>query len=141
MKIFYLFLIILLSFNLSYAFETISIPNENALGTQSFNQTCPIADEEISDLEKIIFNKIYSNDNPQKRISRLEKEVFGMEQKGDYEYRFDSLLTVSDYYKSGYRQGENLAQIQQNKYAFSDYKLNSKNYIQNYNFNDNFYSI
>ena len=131
MRIFYLILIIILSLNQAFAFETVSIPTESSYAAQNEKELCPITDEEFSQIEKIIFKKTYSNDSPQKRISRLEKEIFGMEQKGDYEDRFDNIITAADYYKSGYRKSENTAQTQDNTQT-----LNSKNYIQNYNFDD-----
>ena len=135
MKNFYVIVFLCLFSYSAFAFETVSIPTENSFVEQKAEEKCPISDEEFSELEKIILKKTYSKESPQKRISRLEKEIFGMEQKGNYEDRFDNLLTASDYYKSGYRQGENIAQGQQ-KSNIHPQELNSKNYIKNYNFDD-----
>ena len=124
MKNFYCIFIILFFSSNAFAFENIVIPNENSSYSQA--QTI-INNEDLEPLEKQILKKSYTNERPLKRLSRLEKEVFGMEQTGDIEDRYENLLTAAEYYKSGYRQGESLTEEKETPQYYT-YKNGNKNY-------------
>ena len=119
------------------AFEDVILPQQGYGASKSAQIKNVISDEEFSDIEKRILKKTYPNDTSQNRLSRLEKTIFGMEQSGDnYEDRFENLLTAAEYYQDGYRQGESTKKYNEEKkyYSADNSELNSKNYIQNYNF-------
>ena len=124
MKNFYCIFIILLFSSNVFAFENIVVPNENSSYSQA---QMLINNEDLEPLEKQILKKTYKNDAPLKRLSRLEKEVFGMEQNGDVEERYENLLTAAEYYKAGYRQGESLSEEKETPQYYT-YQNNNKNY-------------
>ena len=127
MKYFYLFLIMYIFSCPSFAFENIVIPEANA----NYEQQSVISNEEFETLEKLILKKTYKSDSSSNRLSRLEKEIFGMEQKGDEEERYENLLTASEYYKDGYRANENNIQKAQEPQYYT-YNYSPKDYIQTY---------
>ena len=124
MRFLYIFVVIFIFSSKAIAFENVFIPNENSSYTQFQNL---ISNEELESLENQILKKNFKNDPPLKRLARLEKEIFGMEQNGDIENRFENLLTASEYYKSGYRQGQNTPQ-NDNDVQYYTYKAPSNNY-------------
>ena len=118
MRFLYYILIPLLFSSNVFAFENIIIPNENS----SFSQAQSlISNEDLETLEKQILKKIYKNEPSLKRLSRLEKEIFGMEQNGDIEQRYENLLTAAEYYNSGYRKNENIIQQKNNSPQYYTY--------------------
>ena len=143
-------ILLILLFNVctAFAFENISLPfgdsgisderavrsseseklkSGNGVSTQ-YEYQSNISKEEFSALEKKIFKKTFDSDTSKTRLERLEKEIFGMLQKGDEQERFENLITASDYYASGYRPNTG------NQYIKP--KINPKDYIVNYNFDD-----
>ena len=54
----------------------------------------------LSNLEQKIFGQIYSTDNPDTRISRLESEIMGTIQHGDLLTRYKNLQRVATAYRS-----------------------------------------
>ncbi len=127
MKYFYLFLTLIIFACPSFSFENIVIPDAN----NNYGQQSVISDEEFETLEKLILKKTYKSDSSYNRLSRLEKEIFGMEQKGDEEERYENLLTASEYYKDGYRANENKIQKAE-KPQYYTYNYSPKDYIQTY---------
>lgn len=135
MKKHLLFLLLIVNSCFAYSFENVSIPSANSQYSANTTENSVISDEEFNILEKKIFNKTYSNDSAKNRLARLEKEIFGMEQKGSQEERFDNLITASDYYQSGYRQSKSIAEEKsKTKNNTEEYKINPKDYINDYNF-------
>ena len=143
-------ILLILLFNVctAFAFENISLPfgdsgisderavrsseseklkSGNGVSTQ-YEYQSNISKEEFSALEKKIFKKTFDSDTSKARLERLEKEIFGMLQKGDEQERFENLITASDYYASGYRPNTDNQNIKP--------KINPKDYIVNYNFDD-----
>lgn len=121
----------------AFSFENISVPAQNSGYSTENNEQNTISAEEFDILEKKIFRKTFGNDSAKNRLSRLEKELFGMEQKGNEEERFENLITASDYYQSGYRQAQSRADAQAQ--AKKKNEINPRDYIVNYNFDDNDY--
>lgn len=117
----------------SFAFEDITLPQEGYEASYNAQIEEKISNEAFCDIEKKIFKKTFSSDSASKRMSRLEKELFGMEQKGDIDDRFDNIITASQYYQEGYRAGKSSDYIKNEarpKYSYD--KLDSWNYIQDY---------
>ena len=125
MKKFYIIFVIFVLCSNVFGFENVVVPNSQ--GTFHSSQNA-ISNGEIETLEKQILKKVFNADSPLKRISRLEKEVFGMEQKGDIQERYENLLTASDYYKDGYRTNNKISEESKPQYYTYDYS--PKNYNQ-----------
>ena len=130
---YFIFLFTLFIFNAAYSFDTVKL--QTLPEYTSNNQQNTISNEEFNILEMKIFKKTFSHDSAKSRLERLEKEIFGMIQSGSDEDRFENLITASDYYLSGYRQTQSRAetQLQTGKKD----KIDPRDYIVNYNFNDN----
>ena len=64
--------------------------------------------------------------NSLKRLARLEKEIFGMEQKGNEKERFENLLTASDYYSSDNSNYEMSNDLTPQYYTYNDSTKNLK---------------
>lgn len=120
------------------AFEDVVLPQSGYNASIGAQINSLIPNEEFCEIEKKVFKKTYQNDNAKNRLARLEKEIFGMEQSGEnYLERFEILLTAAEYYQDGYRLSDN----KKNENSFQrvdNGNLNSKNYIQNYNFDDDY---
>ena len=132
MKKFFL-LILLMNLSVVLAFENISVPEINSEYGKQIAEESSISSDEFDAIEKKIFNKTFGTDSHKNRLSRLEKEIFGMEQKGNEEERFENLITASDYYSAGYRQNQNITKAKEPQ------KIDPRDYIVNYNFDDNKY--
>ena len=78
MKNFYLILIFLLIVAPANAFNDVVLPQSGYGAANNLIINEVITNEDFENLEKIIFKKTYPSDSAQKRLSRLEKEVFGM---------------------------------------------------------------
>ena len=62
MKNFYLLLLIFIVSNFAFAFENVSIPQNDYAQGENIKEVFLISDEEISKLEKIILKKEYKAD-------------------------------------------------------------------------------
>lgn len=125
MKQFILLILILFSFNDVFAYESVFVPEIKDKSLSQSNSA--ISSDEYEELEKKIFKKTFKNENSLKRLARLEKEIFGMEQKGNEKERFENLLTASDYYSSSnlnYKQAEDITP------QYYTYEDSTKNYRQ-----------
>ena len=128
-----IFLFTLFIFNPAYSFDTVKLQTHPEYSAE--NQQNSISNEEFNILEMKIFKKTFSHDSAENRLERLEKEIFGMIQAGSDEDRFENLITASDYYLSGYRQTQSRAETQLQ--AEKKNKIDPRDYIVNYNFDDN----
>lgn len=57
-----------------------------------------ISKNELSRLESRIFNQSFSSNDPQRRIERLEQQVFGAVQNGDLDSRYEAIRMASKTY-------------------------------------------
>lgn len=145
MKYFYLVAVLFIFSSQVYSFENINIPLEQSSNTQSQYY---LSNEDFEFLEKKIFKKTYKTDSSKNRLARLEKELFGMEQTGDVEERYENVLTASEYYedtikrKESSYQKENEPKYYTYEYSPKDYPQNTKNNNQNnlYDNNKDYYS-
>ena len=117
--------LILFSFEIAFAYESVVVPEIKEKNIFQGNNVIP--SEEYDVLEKKVFKRTFKNESSLNRLARLEKEIFGMEQKGDEEERFENLLTASDYYSSD---NSNYGMSDDSIPQYYTYKNSIKNYKQ-----------
>lgn len=91
------------------SYQTSTIPNKAGM-------------RELSNMEQNMFGRSFTNETQAQRVSRLEREIFGMNQPGDLNSRFDNL-------RAGYRGYRHPAQCQTSSYQKPNY-IYPPNYYQ-----------
>lgn len=68
--------------------------------SQNVQDISNISEDLLTQMELKTFNRNYSNDFAENRISRLERQFFGASQNGDLENRYENLKTAVNNYNS-----------------------------------------
>ncbi|MFA7659193.1 MAG: hypothetical protein WCY19_07150 [Candidatus Gastranaerophilaceae bacterium] len=88
-------------FTTTYPGSTISQRIDNIISNfNQINKNPNISQGELSRLESKVFRQNFPQNNPQRRIERLEQQVFGAVQSGDLGQRYEALKTASATYRN-----------------------------------------
>ena len=113
---------------------SLSERSENITRKIGMNSYTTVSNNELAQMEQRIFMKTYPYDDPQMRITRLEKEIFGAMQGGDLTQRVETLRSATKYYNAFPPQLSNQSTYYSNPYyeAFQTPKSNLSSILRNF---------
>ena len=87
-------------FGKAFPYMSLSERTENITQRVGLDSSAVISNNELAQMEQRIFMKTYPYDDPQMRVTRLEKEIFGAMQGGDLAQRVETLRSATKYYNA-----------------------------------------
>lgn len=88
-------------FNTVYSNLTLAQRVDNiVVNFNQINEYPNISKKVLSTMESKVFHQTYSQNDTESRVERLEQEIFGATQSGDFTSRYETLKTAINNYKS-----------------------------------------